>query len=68
MLMMLVAFVPALAAALAIYYVIRVQTLLPVAMTPAQLGGVFGIALLMSAISAFLSLSRLRRAQPAEIF
>jgi putative ABC transport system permease protein len=67
-LMMLVAFVPALAAALAIYYVIRVQTLLPVAMTPTQLGGVFGIALLMSAISAFLSLSRLRRAQPAEIF
>jgi hypothetical protein len=37
-------------------------------MTPPQLGGVFAIALLMSGISAFLSLSRLRRAQPAEIF
>jgi putative ABC transport system permease protein len=67
-LMMLVAFVPALAAALAIYAVIRAQTLLPVVMTPTQLGGVFAIALLMSGISAFLSLSRLRRAQPAEIF
>ena len=66
--MMVVAFVPALAAALAIYAVIRAQTLLPVVMTPTQLGGVFVIALLMSAISAFLSLSRLRRAQPAEIF
>jgi putative ABC transport system permease protein len=67
-LMMLVAFVPALAAALAIYAVIRAQTLLPVVMTPTQLGGVFAIALMMSGISAFLSLSRLRRAQPAEIF
>jgi putative ABC transport system permease protein len=67
-LMMLVAFVPALAAALAIYAVIRKQTLLPVVMTPSQLGGVFAIALVMSVISAFLSLSRLRRAQPAEIF
>ena len=68
LLMMLVAFAPALAAALAIYSVIRQQTLLPVVMTGAQLGGVFAIALLMSAISAFLSLARLRRAHPAEIF
>jgi putative ABC transport system permease protein len=67
-LMMLVAFVPAVGAALVIYAVVRQQTLLPVTMSPTQLGGVFGIALLMSAISAFLSLSRLRRAQPAEIF
>lgn len=67
-LMMLVAFVPAVAGALVIYAVVRQQTLLPVVMTATQLGGVFAIALMMSAISAFLSLSRLRRAQPAELF
>jgi hypothetical protein len=32
------------------------------------LSGVFAIALFMSGISALLSLSRLRRADPAEIF
>ena len=61
-------FFPALAAALAAYAVIRKETLLPVAMSPAELAGVFVIALFMSAISALLSLGRLRRADPAEIF
>ena len=38
-------------------------------LTPAaQLGAVFATTLLMSGISAFLSLGRLRRADPAEIF
>ena len=37
-------------------------------MTAALLGGVFATTLLMSGISAFLSLGRLRRADPAEIF
>ena len=67
-LVMVLAFIPALAAALGVYSVIRNQTLLPVNMTAAQLGGVFTITLLMSGISAFLSLGRLRRADPAEIF
>jgi putative ABC transport system permease protein len=67
-LVMVIAFVPALAAAIGIYSVIRVQTLLPVNMTAALLGGVFATTLLMSGISAFLSLGRLRRADPAEIF
>jgi putative ABC transport system permease protein len=67
-LMMLIAFAPALAAALAIYSIVRRQTLLPVTMSPTQLAVVFGMALLMSAVSAFFSLARLRRAQPAELF
>ena len=67
-LVMVIAFVPALAVAIGIYSVIRAQTLLPVNMTAALLGGVFATTLLMSGISAFLSLGRLRRADPAEIF
>ena len=68
LLVMVMAFVPALAVALWVYSVIREQTLLPVTMSAAQLGGVFGVALVMSTISAMLSLMRLRRADPAEIF
>jgi putative ABC transport system permease protein len=67
-LVMVIAFIPALAAALGVYSVIRGQTLLPVIMTAAQLGGVFAVTLFMAVISAFLSLGRLRRADPAEIF
>jgi putative ABC transport system permease protein len=67
-LVMVIAFIPALAAALGVYSIIRGQTLLPVIMTAAQLGGVFAVTLFMAAISAFLSLGRLRRADPAEIF
>jgi putative ABC transport system permease protein len=67
-LVMVIAFVPALAAALGLYSVIRGETLLPVNMTAAQLGGVFAVTLFMAGISAFLSLGRLRRADPAEIF
>jgi putative ABC transport system permease protein len=67
-LIMAVAFVPALAAALGVYALVRQKTLLPLSLTPAQLGTVFAITLAMAAISAFLSLSGLRRADPAEIF
>ena len=68
LLFVLIAFVPALAAALGVYAVIRSQTLLPANLTAMQLGAVLGITLLMSVISAFLSVGRLRRADPAEIF
>ncbi len=68
LLFVLVAFVPALAAALGVNAVIRSQTLLPANLTATQLGAVFGITLLMSVISAFLSVGRLRRADPADIF
>ena len=62
------AFVPAVAIALWAYSVIRAATLLPITMSPAQLAGVFAVGLFMSAISAMLSVIRLRRADPAEIF
>jgi len=63
-----VAFVPAAVAAMAIYALIRSETLLPVVLTVPHLGVVLAITLVMSAASAFLSLSNLRRADPAEVF
>jgi putative ABC transport system permease protein len=63
-----VAFVPALGAALGVYALVRSETLLPLALTAPQLATVFAITLVMAAVSAFLSLSGLRRADPAEIF
>jgi putative ABC transport system permease protein len=68
LLIMAVAFVPALAAALGIYALVRIETLLPLALGAAQLGAVFAITLVMATASAFLSLGALRRADPAEIF
>jgi putative ABC transport system permease protein len=65
---MLIAFIPAFLAALGLYTVIRNQTLLPVIMSPTELGGVFAIVMAMSVISAVLSVGRLRRADPAEVF
>jgi putative ABC transport system permease protein len=65
---MLIAFAPAFAAALGLYAVIRKETLLPLAMSPTEFGVVLGTVLVMSAISALLSLARLRRADPAEVF
>ena len=65
---MLIAFVPAAAAALGLYAVIRSQTLLPLIMTPTELAGVLAITMTMSIISALLSVGRLRRADPAEVF
>ena len=67
-LIMAVAFLPALGAALAIYALVRAQTLLPLALSASQLGAVFAITLVMATASAFLSLGGLRRADPAEIF
>jgi len=59
---------PAVGLSLWVYSVIRAQTLLPVMMTPMQLAGVFAVGVFMSVISAMLSVIRLRRADPAEIF
>jgi putative ABC transport system permease protein len=64
----LAGFVPALAAALGLYVVIRDETLLPVTMTAARIGAVLAAALLMAAFSALLSAGSLRRADPADIF
>jgi putative ABC transport system permease protein len=68
LLIVVVGFVPALAAALGIYSVIRDETLLPVTMTGARLAAVFAAILVMASISALLSLSSLRRADPADLF
>ena len=67
-LIMAVAFPPALGAALVIYEVVRRETLLPLRLDAPQLLAVFAITLIMAAASAFLSLSALRRADPAEVF
>lgn len=67
-LIMLVAFVPALAVAFGLYAVIRHETLLPVNLSAAEIGGVLGAAAAMAIASALFSLTRLRRADPADIF
>ncbi|HTV91024.1 MAG TPA: FtsX-like permease family protein [Stellaceae bacterium] len=67
-LIMLLAFLPALGAAFALYIVIRRETLLPATLSPAELGAVFATGLAMAAASALFSLGRLRRAHPADIF
>jgi putative ABC transport system permease protein len=64
----LVAFVPAAVAASAIYAQLRSATLLPVVLTAPRVLAVLVITLLMSAASAFLSMSNLRRADPADVF
>jgi putative ABC transport system permease protein len=68
LLIVIVGFVPALAAALGIYSVIRDETLLPVTMTAGRLAAVLLATLVMASISALLSLGSLRRADPAELF
>jgi putative ABC transport system permease protein len=67
-LIMFVAFVPALGAALAVYALVRRQTLLPLSLGATELGSVLAITLVMATVSAFLSLGGLRRADPAEVF
>ena len=68
MVVMLAAFLPAVGVSLWVYSVIRAQTLLPATMTLTQLAGVFAVGVFMSVVSGLLSLLRLRRADPAEIF
>jgi putative ABC transport system permease protein len=63
-----IAFIPATAVAMMAYAVIRSQTLLPVVLTASHVGGVLAATLVMSALSAFLSVSSLRRADPADVF
>jgi putative ABC transport system permease protein len=68
LLIVVAGFIPALAAALGLYSVIRQETLLPVTMTHSRLVAVFIAALLMASISALLSIGSLRRADPADVF
>jgi putative ABC transport system permease protein len=64
----LVAFVPAVAAALAVYALIRSETMLPLVLTVPHFAAVLAAALVMAAASAVLSMSNLRRADPADVF
>jgi putative ABC transport system permease protein len=68
LLMVVVRFIPATAAALGLHSVIREETMLPVAMTWIRLRAVFAATLAMASFSALLSLSGLRRADPADMF
>jgi putative ABC transport system permease protein len=68
LLIVLAAFFPALVAALGIYEVIREETLLPVEMSGPRIAVVFAATLAMAAASALLSMSSLRRADPADLF
>jgi putative ABC transport system permease protein len=68
LLIVLAGFFPALVAALGIYAVIRDETLLPVEMSGPRIAVVFVATLAMAAASALLSMSSLRRADPADLF
>jgi putative ABC transport system permease protein len=68
LLIVIAGFIPALAAALGLYSLIRQETLLPVMMSEMRLLAVFSAALGMAVISALLSVWVLRRADPADVF
>jgi putative ABC transport system permease protein len=68
LLIVLAGFFPALVAALGIYQVIQEETLLPVEMSGPRIAIVFAATLAMAAASALLSMSSLRRADPADLF
>jgi putative ABC transport system permease protein len=68
LLIVIVGFIPAAAAAFGLYALIRQQTLLPVTMTEMRLLAVFAAALGMAVVSALLSVRVLRRADPADVF
>jgi putative ABC transport system permease protein len=68
LLIVIAGFIPALAAAMGLYSVIRQKTLLPVMMSEMRLLAVFAAALGMAVISALLSVWVLRRADPADVF
>jgi len=68
LLIVIAGFIPALAAALGLYALIRQKTLLPVMMSEMRLLAVFAASLGMAVISALLSVWVLRRADPADVF
>jgi putative ABC transport system permease protein len=68
LIIVITAFIPAAFAAMGVYALIRSETLLPVTFSISNVSLVLAAVLIMSAISSFLSMSTLRRADPAEIF
>ncbi|HJU20731.1 MAG TPA: FtsX-like permease family protein [Stellaceae bacterium] len=65
---MALGFVPAFLAALWLYAVIRQATMLPAAMTGARVAAVVLASFAIAMISAALSMTGLRRADPADVF
>jgi putative ABC transport system permease protein len=68
LLIVIAGFIPAAAAAMGLYSLIRQQTLLPVMMSDMRLLAVFAAALGMAVVSALLAVRVLRRADPADVF
>ncbi len=68
LIIVIAAFIPAAIAAMGVYSLIRSETLLPLAFSVTNVAVVLAAVLIMSVVSAFLSMSNLRRADPAEIF
>jgi putative ABC transport system permease protein len=68
LLIVIAGFIPAVAAAMGLYTLIRQQTLLPVMMSEMRLLAVFAAALGMAVVSALLAVRVLRRADPADVF
>jgi putative ABC transport system permease protein len=68
LLIVIAGFIPAVAAALGLYSLVRQKTLLPVMMSEMRLLAVFAAGLGMAVISALLSVWVLRRADPADVF
>ena len=68
LMMTMIAFFPAIAAAIVVYKITAIATLLPIFMTVARVAGVFVLTVVMSTASALLSIRVLRRADPVELF
>jgi putative ABC transport system permease protein len=67
-LLSLLAFAPATAISLWLFHAVRGLTHLPLEMTPQLLGQVLALTLGMNLLAGVVTLSRLSRAQPAELF
>jgi putative ABC transport system permease protein len=61
-------FVPAFFLALALYFLLRTQALVPVTMEITRVGGVLFLTAVMCLSATFLALRKLRQADPADLF
>ena len=68
LLMTMIAFFPAVVAAIVVYKITAIATLLPIYMTVTRVAAVFLLAIVMSTASALLSVRVVRRADPVELF
>ena len=61
-------FLPAFFFAVGLYFLLRTQALVPVAMEPARAAGVFLLTIAMCLSATFLAVRKLREADPADLF